>query len=146
MTAVDRDLDVRPGRETIDRRAVAVVMLLEYSRHHRGDGVFISAADLASQIGLPASMGHETRRRRIREAVTRAREMLREQGAEEALVASGAGYALSGDAALIRSWLEDRRRAGLTDLVEVGRTKRSVAVDAATGQSMLFPAQPQYRI
>lgn len=142
MSAVDRDPDVRPGRETIDRRAVAVVQILDA---HRGDGVFMSAADLASLIGLPAAMGHETRRRRIREAVTRAREMLREQGAEEALVASGAGYALTGDAALIRSWLEDRRRAGLTDLVEVGRTQRSVAVDAATGQSMLFPTQPQYR-
>ncbi len=143
MTAVDRDPDVRPGRETIDRRAVAVVQILQYLH---GEANFVSAASLAKQIGLPESMGHETRRRRIREAVTRAREMLREQGAEEALVASGAGYALSGDAALIRSWIEDRRRAGLTDLVEVGRTQRSVAVDAATGQSLLFPTQPQYRI
>lgn len=142
MSAVDRDPDVRPGRETIDRRAVAVVQI---SDAHRGDGVFMSAADLASLIGLPASMGHETRRRRIREAVTRAREMLREQGSEEALVASGAGYALTGDAALIRSWIDDRRRAGLADLVEVGRTQHSTAVDAATGQSMLFPTQPQYR-
>lgn len=143
--------DVRPGRETIDRRAVAVVQILDAHRHsvvsaNRGEGAFVSAADLASQIGLPSSMGHETRRRRIREAVTRAREMLREQGAADALVASGAGYAMTGDAALIRSWIEDRRRAGLTDLVEVGLTQRSVAVDAATGQYLLFPTQPQYRI
>lgn len=143
MSAVDRDPDVRPGRETIDRRAVAVVQILDA---HRGDGVFMSAADLASLIGLPAAMGHETRRRRIREAVTRAREMLREQGAEEALVASGAGYALTGDAALIRSWIDDRRRAGLADLFEAGRTQRSTAVDAATGQSLLFPTQPEYRV
>lgn len=143
MTAVDRDLDVRPSRETIDRRAVAVVQMLHA---HRGDGVFVSAADLASQIGLPASMGHETRRRRIREAVTRAREMLREHGAEDVLVASGAGYALTGDAGLIRSWIRDRERAGLTVLVKVRLTERSAAVDAATGQSMLFPTQPQYRI
>jgi len=134
---------VRPTREVIERRAVAVVQILDANRV---DGAFMSAADLASWIGLPASMGHETRRRRIREAVTRARELLREQGAEQVLVASGVGYALTGDAELIRSWLDDRRRAGLTDLVEVHRTQRSPAVDAATGQTMLFNRQPQFRI
>jgi len=134
---------VRPTREVIERRAVAVVQILDANRV---DGAFMSAADLASWIGLHASMGHETRRRRIREAVTRARELLREQGAEQVLVASGAGYALTGDVEMIRSWLDDRRRAGLTDLVEVNRTKRSPALDAATGQTMLFNLNPQFRI
>ncbi|MCC6907078.1 MAG: hypothetical protein IT430_03980 [Phycisphaerales bacterium] len=134
---------VRPTPETIERRAVAVVQILEM---HRGDGSFVSAADLASQIGLPAAMGHETRRRRIREAVRRARELLREQGAEAVLVANSQGYALTGDGEKIRSWLAGRRRAGLTDLVEVHRTERSPAVDAATGQTLLFKPQPTYRI
>ncbi len=144
MNDRDRQLEsgIRPTPETIERRAVAVVQILEA---HRGDGAFVSAADLASHLGLPASMGHETRRRRIREAVRRARELLREHGAEEVLVANGQGYALTGDADLIRSWLDDRRRAGLTDLAEVHRTKRSPAVDAATGQVLLFQPQPRYR-
>lgn len=143
---VQSESGVRPTPETIERRAVAVVMLLEFLRHHRGDGVFISASDLAAQIGLPAAMGHETKRRRIREAVAHARAMLHEQGAEHVLVASGRGYALTGDPSLIRSWLDDRRRAGLTDLVEVHRTERSPAVDAATGQTLLFKPEPQFRI
>lgn len=145
MSVLDRQLesDARPTREVIERRAVAVVHILDA---HRGDGAFMSAADLAAHIGLPASMSHETRRRRIREAVRRAREMLREQGADEVLVASGQGYALTGDAELIRSWLADRKRAGLIDLAEVHRTERSPAVDAATGQTMLFNPQPQFRI
>lgn len=145
MSVVDRQLerDARPSRETIDRRAVAVVQVLEAHRDVRD---YVSAADLAMYIGLPPEMSHETRRRRIREAVRRAREMLREQGAEEVLVASGAGYALTGDAELIRSWLADRKRAGLIDLAEVHRTERSPAVDAATGQTMLFNPQPQFRI
>ncbi|MCC6907475.1 MAG: hypothetical protein IT430_05995 [Phycisphaerales bacterium] len=134
---------MRPTPETIDRRAVAVVLYLE-GRH--GDGTFVSAADLASMIGLPAGMSHETRRRRIREAVTRAREMMREHGAQDVLVANSQGYALTGDPASIRAWLDDRRRAGLTALVEVHRTERSPAVDAATGQTLLFKPQPTYRI
>lgn len=145
MTAPARnpDVDVRPTPEVIERRAVAVVQILEA---HRGDGVFVSAADLASQIGLPQSMSHETRRRRIREAVRRARELLREAGAEEVLVASGAGYALTGNGDLIRSWLSDRRRAGLMDLAEVGATQRSAAIDVSTGQRMLFDTRLKYRI
>ena len=107
--------------------------------------MFESAADLASQIGLPATMSHETRRRRIREAVRRARELLREAGAEYALVANGQGYALTGDGELIRAWLDDRKRAGLTDLADVHRTERSPAVDAATGQTLLFDRKPQLR-
>ena len=144
MTVAERDpgSDTRPTREVIDRRAVAVVQVLD---SRRGAGGFVNAADLARDIGLPAAMSHETRRRRIREAVRRAREMLREQGAEEVLVASGQGYALTGDGELIRAWLDDRKRAGLTDLAEVHRTERSPAVDAATGQTLLFDRKPQLR-
>lgn len=135
--------EVRPTPETIDRRAVAVVQVLSW---FHGDGKFVSAVSLANQIGLPESTSHETRRRRIREAVRRARELLREEGAEEVLVANSAGYALTGDGELIRSWLSDRRRAGLMDLAEVGATERSPAIDASTGQRMLFDTRLKYRI
>lgn len=126
----------RPNAAEIDRVAVRIVHAL-HRRASWTDEV-ITAIDLADEIDCAPKGSHETRRRRVRAGVHRAREMLRAEGASEVLVATGLGYALSCDPALINQWLERRRREGLTDLVEVGKTQRSKAVRRIGGQRELF--------
>ena len=102
----------------------------------------MSAIDIAPRIGVPAWCARETRRRRVRDAVTHARKILADRGESVALVASAEGYALTAGRDELRAYLGRRRRSGLTDLAEVGRVNRSPATDAATGQARLFDRTP----
>lgn len=128
--------EVRPPRSTIALRAAALIRVLR--RRARDGGAPMSAAELAPLIGVPACQGHETKRRRVREAASAARFLLREAGAEHALIADGEGYRLAADRSAIVTYLRRRRHFGLRHLSESHHEEHSAAMAAASGQGVLF--------
>jgi hypothetical protein len=79
---------------------------------------------------------HETRRRRVRDVVKEARNILRtrNQGAE--IAADGRGYWITKDAGVITWYASQRRRQGLQDLAA---GKQAADAVANAGQKSLFP-------
>ena len=97
----------------------------------------MTAANLGTVIGV-MSPNRESVRRQVREAVTRAREMLREVGADSCLTASMSGYQLSTDTETIIAYLRRRRGHALGELAETCRERRSTGHAVSTGQQTLF--------
>ena len=92
----------------------------------------LSAAELAGGLGL-VRMGHETRRRRVREAIEEARE----DGVR--ICANGDGYWLARSAAEWRDYLESRKSGARFEFVRAGRMA-AAATEAGSGQMLLIPA------
>lgn len=122
----------RRTRSLVDRRARRIISVLR-----RSDDAPVTAARLGCLIGI-RSPNRESVRRQVREAVTRAREMMREVGAEGCLTASPAGYKLSTDHATVVAYLQRRRAHALGELAETCRERRSIGHARSTGQQTLF--------
>ena len=67
---------------------------------------------------------HETRRRRIRDAVTVARSQIQSNDQKIQIVANGQGYWLTGDTDVLLWYASKRRHRGLGDLAAAGRTRK----------------------
>jgi hypothetical protein len=83
--------------------------------------------------------GHETKRRRIREAVTVARTLLRQRQQKVELVANTAGYWLTGDSDILFWYASKRRHRGLSELAASSKVTHGPALSASKGQAELFP-------
>lgn len=82
---------------------------------------------------------HETKRRRVREAVVFARQRIAARQEALIIAANGEGYWITGDAGVMAWYAQRRRRRGLTDLAAGGQAKRAVA---AVDQDRLFEEPP----
>jgi len=88
---------------------------------------------------------HETRRRRVRDAVVVARKQLAERTrgmfctVPNTIAANGEGYWITAEAAVIKWYAERRRRRGLGELVQASKTKQTLA---NAGQENLFVEPP----
>jgi len=81
---------------------------------------------------------HESRRRRIRDAVVLMRKRLTADRSEVQICADGSGYWLSSDPATLARYAALRRRHAIAELVSAKDIKPNIA--AAGGQSQLFNA------
>lgn len=130
----------RQGPTLLERRAYAAIRILRKRAQVTGDP--LSAAQLAPLLGVPEGFAHESARRLVREVIHRAREILHQAGAPDALTADGHGYRLTVDRDAIAQYLRRRRRQGLAHLAAHAEEARSAAAASSFGQGMLFVAPP----
>ena len=130
----------------IDYQAAAdrcLVVLFERAESHPSEP--IAAPALCERIFPPdlwEKWDHESRRRRVREAVVEARKLLvaRGQASEENKIVSSCnpatpGYWITADRRVIAWYADQRRRSGLQQLAAAGDAQRTLA---HAGQQSLF--------